>query len=482
MPSQGSSRPAENAGNFYWYDLETSGKEPRWDRIVQFAGLRTDGELNEIGDQFSAYIRLPDDVLPDVDATLVTGITPQLASEKGMGEWQALRRINSLFSAPGTCVAGYNNLRFDDEFIRHGLYRNFMDPYAREWRNGNSRWDILDLVRAARALRPEGIEWPADEDGLPVYRLAALTAANGLEHGQPHDALCDVRATLALARLIRAKQPKLFRYHHERRAKKQAQRLLHPFGARICIHVSGMYPRKRFGCAPVASIGRHPENSNSIIVVDLGADIDMLLDWPAERLREALFEPEAPERPPLKEVRINKCPFLAPADVVSPADAQRLGFDPALAEQRRRRLSKSGIAEKLQQLYARGAPAPAPDADAALYDGFLLDEDRARCETFAGQLEEGRWLDLDYRDQRLHVLADRLKARGFPERQSPEERTQWRLWVQAKLGAEEAPWRTLQAFQRRLAEGPAEDDQGTERQTLQALQAHAKALKMAYAL
>ena len=469
--------------NFYWYDLETSGTEPRWDRIVQFAGLRTDAELNEIGDPFCAYLRLPDDVLPNLDSTLVTGITPQLAEREGMGEWQALSRINSLLSAPGTCVAGYNNLRFDDEFIRHALYRNLMDPYAREWRNGNSRWDIVDLVRAARALRPEGIEWPVDEEGLPVYRLSALTEANGLEHGQAHDALSDVRATLALARLIRAKQPKLFRYHFGQRSKKQAQRLLQPFGERICIHVSGMYPRQRLGCAPVASISRHPENGNSIILADLGADIDMLLNWPAERLREALFDPDAPERPPLKEVRINKCPFLAPVDVVAPADAERLGIDLALAEQRRRRLGAPGIAQKLQRLYARGAPSPALDPDAALYDGFLPDEDRTRCEAFNAQLAEGHWLDLDYRDQRLHVLAARLKARNFPERQSPEEQEEWRTWVRAKLGAEDAPWRTLQGFQQRLAQLKAQAEaDGPKCQILQALEAHADALKAAYAL
>ncbi len=201
------------AQSYYWYDLETSGTEPRWDRIVQFAGLRTDTDLNEVGDEYCTYVQLPDDVLPDPDAVLVTSITPQLAREQGVSEWQALTRVKEIFSVPETCVAGYNNLRFDDEFIRHGLYRTLMDPYAREWQNGNSRWDLIDLVRATGALRRGGIQWPADEEGLPVYRLEALTAANGLEHGQAHDAMSDVRATLALARLIKTKQPRLYDYY-----------------------------------------------------------------------------------------------------------------------------------------------------------------------------------------------------------------------------------------------------------------------------
>ena len=466
---------------FYWYDLETSGTEPRWDRIVQVAGLRTDAELNEVGDAWCTYVRLPDDVLPNPGATLVTGITPQLSREQGITEWQALRRVNELFSEPNTCVAGYNNLRFDDEFVRYGLYRNLMDPYAREWQNGNSRWDIIDLVRAAGALRPEGIEWPVDEEGLPVYRLEALAAANGLDHGHAHDALSDARATVALARLVRARQPKLFAYHFAGRSKRRIRELLEPAGARLCVHVSGMYPRHRKGLAPVASLCRHPENSNSIIVADLGEDVEMLLDWPEERIRDALFTPNAPVRPPLKEIRINKCPFVAVAEVVREADAQRLQFDRALAERRMRRLKRAGVAEKVQRVYARGAAEAQPDVDAALYEGFLKDEDKARCASFNRELAAQRWVDLDYRDRRLKTLTARLKARGFPAWQSAQEREEWRSWVRGKLGAGDAPWRTLRRYESELA-AMLESATDHRRKVLLALKAHGEELRTAYRL
>ena len=466
---------------FYWYDLETSGTEPRWDRIVQFAGLRTDTDLNELGDEYCTYIRLPDDVLPDAGAALVTGITPQLSRQQGISEWQALRRINRLFCEPNTCVAGYNNLRFDDEFVRYGLYRNLMDPYAREWQNGNSRWDIIDLVRAAGALRRNGIEWPVDEEGLPVYSLEALARANGLSHSLPHNALADTRATVALARLVKSRQPKLFAYHFAGRAKKRVRSLLEPYGARLCVHVSGMYPRHRYGFAPVASICRHPENSNAIIVADLSESVDILIEWPTEQIREALFTPEAPVRPPLKEVRINKCPFVAPADVVWDADAERLRFDRAQAERRLRRLREAGIAQKIQRVFARGPGESAADVDAALYAGFLQDEDRARCESFNAQLAENRWIDLDYRDGRLEVLAARLKARGFDAWQSAEERREWRAWVRAKLGADSAPWRTLERYDQEVAASLANAGE-RERQVLLALKAHGDELRATFGM
>ena len=201
------------ANSFYWYDLETSGLSPKWDRIVQFAGCRTDAELNLLDDEYITYVSLPDDVLPNPNATLVTGITPSILESQGIREIDALRVISKSMSEPGTCVVGYNNLRFDDEFIRYSFYRNFLDPYSREWKNGNSRWDLLDLVRATGALRRDGINWPQDEDGLPVYKLEELTKHNQIEHGSAHDALSDVRATIGMEKLIYQNHPKIFEFH-----------------------------------------------------------------------------------------------------------------------------------------------------------------------------------------------------------------------------------------------------------------------------
>lgn len=438
--------------SIYWYDLETSGASPRWDRIVQFAGLRTDLNLEPIGDECTTYLSLPDDVVPDAEAALVTGISPQLTQSEGVTEWLGLSRINELLSVPGTCAAGYNNLRFDDEFIRFGLYRNLMDPYAREWRDGNSRWDILDLVRAAGALRPEGLEWPKDDAGLPFYKLEALAAANGLEHGQPHDALFDVRATLALARLLRERQPKLFDYCFASRLKARPRQLLEPYGKQVLAHVSGKYPRRRYCFAPVVSVCAHPVNANAVVVADVSEDIEPLLDWPEERIQEALFSTDAEQRPPLKEVRLNRCPFLAPLSVIRNEDAARLGFDAEAAEQRRRLLRQPGLADKIRRVYGGQAQPAAQDVEAALYDGFIGDEDRNLCDRLQMALAQGRWLQQDYRDVRLLELAVRLKARSFSECLTDGEQAQWRSWVRSKITAADAPWRTLAEAQARLRE------------------------------
>jgi exodeoxyribonuclease-1 len=434
------------APSLYWYDLETSGTEPRWDRIVQFGGFRTDMDLNPIGDEYCSYVRLPDDVLPNPHASLVTGITPSLTHREGISEFEMLQKVREIFSEPETCVAGYNSLRFDDEFIRFGFYRMLMDPYSREWQNNNSRWDIIDLVRATGALRRDGITWPTNEEGLPSYRLEDLTRANGLDHGNAHDALSDVRATVAVARMIKKAQPRLYDYFFNHRRKKSVKKLLEPFGTRICLHVSGMYPRERYCTAPVMSLCRHPTNSNSVIVADLSQDIEPLLQWSPEQLRENLFTKGATDRPPLKEIRINRCPFVAPLDVLDEENWSRVGFRMKDVEKRQRRLMKPGVAQRISRVYTGRGQEVAADVDAALYDAFLQDADRSRCDAFLASVNAGGWDTLDFSDKRLSVLVSRLKARSFPDRQSSEEALDWHEFVADKLNSEAAPWLTLSAY------------------------------------
>lgn len=445
------------AQSFYWYDLETSGTDPRWDRIVQFGGLRTDMDLNPIGDELCVYVRLPDDVLPHPQATLITGITPSLTRQKGISEYELLERVRDLFSQPQTCVAGFNSLRFDDEFVRFGLYRMLRDPYEREWRNQNSRWDIIDLVRATGALRREGIAWPTTPEGLPSYRLEEMTRANDLDHGQAHDALSDVRATVALGRLIKTRQPRLWDYYFSQRNKKQVKSLLEPYGARLCLHVSGMYPRERFCSAPVVSVCRHPTNSNSVVVADLSQDIGGLLDWPVEVIRERLFTPGGVDRPPLKEIRINRCPFLAGIEVLTDENWSRIGFDRREIEERARRLKKPGIAQKIMRVYTDREYGPSIDPEAALYDSFLQESDRSRCTSFHEGVREGEWPALDYEDKRLPVLVQRLKARSFPDRMDQQERVDWQAFVAAKLSATDVPWLGLDEYFRVLDEVTADE-------------------------
>ncbi|MGB1091474.1 MAG: exodeoxyribonuclease I, partial [Oceanobacter sp.] len=272
-----------------WYDYETFGTSPIWDRPAQFAGIRTDEDLNEIEPPVEIFCRQADDYLPHPQAILTTGITPQDCNRRGIPETEFIRRVNEMFSQPGTCVAGYNSIRFDDEFTRHTLYRNFYDAYAREWQGGNSRWDLLDVVRCAYALRPDGIEWPVHDDGRASFKLEHLTAANGLDHGKAHDAVSDVRATIALARLIRDRQPRLYQYLYSMRSKNAVGDAIDVITKKPLVHISGMYPVEQGCMAVVVPLCWHPSSKNSVIMFDLNADPEPLFALDAETIRQRIF-------------------------------------------------------------------------------------------------------------------------------------------------------------------------------------------------
>ncbi|QCI10937.1 exodeoxyribonuclease I [Pseudomonas putida] len=475
------------SSSIFWHDYETTGINPRCDRPLQVAGVRTDFELNEIDEPVNLFCQPSDDILPHPMACLVTGITPAQLAKQGLCEAEFMTRVHAELSRPGTCGAGYNTLRFDDEVTRYSLYRNFFDPYAREWQGGNSRWDLIDVVRTAYALRPEGIHWP-QQDGRTSLRLELLSKANGIEHGHAHEALSDVRATIALARLIRQRQPKLYEWLFQLRSKHKVMeqvRLLQPL-----VHISGRFSAARNYLGVVLPLAWHPRNRNALIVCDLQQETLPLLRESAEVLRKRLYtrhedlaEGELPV--PLKLVQINRCPVLAPLSVLRPVDQQRLGVDMALLQARGEQLAhqQGQWQDKLDSIYGPEEFAPCDDPEQQLYDGFIGDRDRRLCEQVRtlepAQLGHGHWM---FDDPRLPELLFRYRARNFPETLGAEERQRWFAFCQQRLSDPSfgAP-NTLGDFEQARQAAWADTDEAGRR-VLDAWQAHAQALREQYAI
>jgi exodeoxyribonuclease-1 len=438
----------------YWHDYETFGIDPRYDRPSQFAGIRTDEDLNIIGEPLMIYCKQAEDSLPHPQACLVTGITPQEANEKGVIEAEFIQQVHDEFSVPNTCGVGYNSLRFDDEFTRFTLYRNFYDAYAREWQNGNSRWDIIDMARLTRALRPEGINWPDSEDGKPSFRLEALTAANNIEHQGAHDALVDVYATIALAKLIKTAQPKLYDFVYQNRRKQAVAPLLNLRDRTPVIHVSRMYPSEYCGTALVVPIAKDPTNNNGIIVYDLRHSPEALINEDADTLREWLFTrtadlPEGVTRPALKTLHINKCPVIVPESTLNDAAAARLQIDREQHYRHLQMLNDAGdLSQKINTIFAKQDYEPIDDPDAALYGGgFFSDNDKRKMELIrSAEPEHLAAMSVPFDDQRLAEMLFRYRARNWPESLSEEEQQQWQQYRQQRLTEQNDKILTLPRF------------------------------------
>lgn len=424
------------ANSFYFYDLETTGFSARDARIMQFAGQRTDMDLNPIGNPHNILVKITSDILPDPEAILVTGITPQKTLQDGMSEAEFLKIFHSEIAVPNTIFVGFNSVRFDDEFIRFTNYRNFYDAYEWQWQDGKSRWDIMDLARITRALRPEGIVWPFASDGKPVNRLEPLASVNKLEHEHAHDALSDVMATIGVAKLIKEKQTKLFDFMLKMRDKKEVQKLAgagEPF-----VYCSGRYSSDFEKTTVVSTVALHPTQSGSVFVYDLREDptpfVAMSPSELAELMKKWKFE-EGELRLPVKQLQFNKCPAIAPVQVLEVGDTKaRLKIDDTLIRKNLKTLQAAKdfgdkikeaarINEKLRQATFM---ADIQDVDAQLYDGFFGDSDKNKMRTVRSA-DENMLADLhlDFADDRLKELLLLYKARQFPKSLSEQDQQAW---------------------------------------------------------
>ncbi len=429
------------AVTFFFYDLETSGLSARDDRIMQFAGIRTDMDLNPIGESYNLLVALNDDTLPSPDALMVTGISPQKTVDEGYTEAQFAKILAEEIFTPDTIAVGFNNVRFDDEFVRHLFWRNFYDPYEWCWKDGRSRWDLLDVVRMTRALRPEGIEWPVDAEGKPTNRLELITKANGITHEAAHDALSDVEALIDVTRLIKTKQPQLYEYLLKMRDKKQVQSLVNLDTKQPFVYASGRYENEWNKITVALPLAPAP-NSN-VLVYDLRYDPTPFMTLGEKELADKVFasweerKQEDFVRLPVKQLQYNRCPAVAPLGVLAQGEGWvKVGIDEAtVAKHSKLLLANPEFAERLRSVFERKREyAPSVDPEAQLYDGFLNDRDRLRVETVRNANErELADYHPEFADERLSPLLLHYKARNYPKAMSESELQAWEEWRASRL-------------------------------------------------
>ena len=420
---------------FFFYDLETSGLNPRSDRIMQFAGQRTTLELEPIGEPYNILVKLNDDTLPSPDALMVTGITPQQTQAEGLTEAEFARLLMDEVFTEDTISVGFNSIRFDDEFIRALFWRTFTDPYEWSWRDGRGRWDMLDVVRMTRALRPDGIEWPI-VDGKEVNRLELITKQNGIDHFKAHDALSDVEALIAVTKLIKEKQPQLYAHLFAVKDKKKVVELVNLENKKPFVYVSGRYDAA-FHKATVAFPLTTGRNGN-IVVYDLRYDPTPLLNLSTKELAKSMFasweerQKDDFVKLPVKELQANRAPAVAPVGVLEREDGwNRISLSLETIEKHRDiLLSSPAFAENIRSLFeGRPAFAKETDPEAQLYDGFVPDVDKLRIEKVrnanANTLAD---MHPDFTDERLGELLLHYKARNYPQSLAEDEAGRWEAW------------------------------------------------------
>lgn len=426
---------------YFFYDLETTGLDPREDRVMQFAGQRTDMDFNPIGEPYNLLVALNDDTLPSPYALMVTGVTPQETVADGYTEAQFAKIFIEEIATPDTIILGYNSIRFDDEFMRALLWRNYYDPYEWTWKDGRSRWDMLDVVRMTRALRPDGINWPT-VDGKPVNKLELLSAENGLDHAKAHDALSDVGALIGVTKLIAEKQPQLFGYLLKMRDKKAIRSLVDLDEQKPFVYASGRYDGE-YNKATVALPIAEADYGN-VFVYDLRYDPTAWLAMSERELAEILFTPYAErgddyQKLPVKKLQYNRAPAVAPVGVLEQADGwSKLQLDMATVEKHRKLLlAHPDFAQRVAQVLLKRPDFPAAaDAESQLYDGFVSDRDKLRSEVLRNTDEKDLKLyKPEFDDGRLTEMFPRYKARNFLRIATADELGAYEQWRAEKLTA-----------------------------------------------
>jgi exodeoxyribonuclease I len=417
-----------NKINFLFYDYETFGIHPSLDKPAQFSSIRTDENLNIIEKPKCFYCFSSDDYFPNPLSILITGITPEYTEKNGVNEYEFAKKIHNIFLKPNTCIIGYNNIFFDDEITRNIFYRNFLDPYEWSWKDNNSRWDLLNVVRACYSLRPNGIKWPKNELGLPVFKLSDLTKANNISHSNAHDATSDVYATIELAKLIKRKQPKLFDFFFKYRKKSELYKLIDLKNFTPIIYVSSCFGSLRNNISCILPLSWDLNNKNILISIDLFKDIEKLIFF-CKTVSfynisiKNLFDLG------VTLVYFNRCPILAPMNSIREEDTNRLNFKESCFYNKKIDLIKKNyfIINVIKNfLLKKNENKSSLNVDLQIYNSFFNFHDKNLIKKIS--LTEPNYLKnikLNFKDKRLKELFFRYKARNFFNVLNKKEKKEW---------------------------------------------------------
>lgn len=423
---------------FVFYDLETSGTNTRFDQILQFAAVRTDADLVE-QERVELSCRLDRHVVPHPEALVITRRSVAQATDPALPSHYSMicdiARVLANWS-PAVFI-GFNSIRFDEEMLRHSLYRTLHNPYLTS-RPGNVRADALTLARALAFFSPGCITVPIDLEGKPRFKLHMLNEANGGPDVAAHTAIGDVEAITALCRLIQSDDPGSWSRFLQFASTKAVVALLDQGGPFGLVHFRGNDPQPTAAC----QIGKSSV-PNRRYCLDLLCDIDGLAAASDDEIAAMITSPASP----VVRVRVNACPCVC--EIWDLPDDARRGLDDAKLERRAERVvSDPRIRDRLMAT-ALAAETPYPRSEhveAQLYDDLPHAHDDERLRRFHAAPWPDRQLILDgMADPRWRYLGSRLIYLEAPHTLDPARLARMDAAVRERRSAASGarPWTSL---------------------------------------
>lgn len=450
--------------HFSWYDLETSGTSNSQDQIYQFAAIKTDRDLNIIPHtEVNIMCKPRPDVVPHPMAFLTHGIDINQLKMNGMTEFELAAFVHDyMLSSSGNIISGYNNMAFDDIFLRQLMYRNMQPPYEHEYKDGNSRFDAFKYIQMIYAFRPDILEWAKNEDGGVSMKLDAMAQANGIVHENAHDALSDVHATIGITKIVKERNPRSFDFFLNLMDKDLNRSIMSR--KQPLLHVSGIFGRDVRNTSMILPVAIDKGNKNKFLCIDLRQDPTDMLAMSSAEIKKYLFtkRSELPEGHPIVPaigVQTNNLPVIMDAkSTLSSGLADRLSLDLDACYQNMEKIQGNREFMTTLQNAFLNSKEPPKDAYEQLYSNGFINNNDARIrhtltavtgnngnrDTFSIETESTHVAAMRMQDSIRHQeLITRSKWGNFyqelieSENFSPAELYQWSKYLVSRLTSNE---------------------------------------------
>ncbi len=430
---------------FITYDLETSGLDSWFDIPLDGAFVLTDENLKKL-DEFSFKIKLPLGVVPSPVA-LITQKAEIDKMHEGDSYYTAMSNLYNKAKEWGpACWLGYNSIKFDEKFLRMGLYKSIYNQYITNT-NGSTRADLLPLMHCVKMFSPNSLSFPLTDEGKPIFKLDQLAPINNIPH-EAHRSMGDVVATLELSKLVQERCSDLWTIAMQTTKKLD---ILQRADELVVFCHGGFNMQRDPDFGVYATIGANVNMNNELIVFNLSHDLEKYLNVSIEEMKKLVRSSDGP----FKIIKANESPILLPVDYAAMIDAK---FDKVKLLNTGYQI-KDNFNFRAGVLYALESSVrtykKSQIVEKQIYDGFYGEDDKNLMELF----HEGLWDDKasiskKFKDSRLEELSKRILFHEKPELLDQKEKEKIAYNLAARVtSSNKQPWRTIDDAIRELASG-----------------------------
>ena len=335
----------------------------------------------------------------------------------------------------------YNGAAYDLIVLRHSFFAHLYDPYLLvKGTEDRLHIDLYSLAQTIYCFFPNRISFHKNQDGKVILKQELMATTNGIDPGDAHAAVDDVKTLLKLAQLMEEKVPEVF---YSALASGNKKRVIELLSKNLFLNYGEVKYKERIAVKRTPTfICQDPSYTNNLVLFDLSFDPEDYLYMTPEEIAAILNKKGSP----FFNIKANRSPVLLPGNL---CELNGLSFEKASLRANKIQENigfKESVVVACDINSKKRSPWESPDySESQIYSKFIDSHDKLLSKAFLESESTEDKINIIHQmnDGRLIDFAKRLLASENENCDPVIQMNYQEFEAKRLLSDDDVPWRTL---------------------------------------